>query len=71
MIRCRIRGHSSSSIWEPAIPPLGQIAGLKNDTSRSVLEHLDDVEAFVAEANRVLFPGGYTVHLFVGRFACW
>lgn len=38
-------------------------------TSRSVLEHLEDVEAFVAEANRVIRDGGHTIHLFTGKFA--
>lgn len=32
-------------------------------TSRSVLEHLSDVDAFVAESARVLVPGGYSVHI--------
>ena len=38
-------------------------------TSRTVLEHIDDVEAFVAHSARVLRPGGYAVHLIPGRFA--
>jgi SAM-dependent methyltransferase len=37
--------------------------------SRSVLEHLVDLEAFVANSARVLKPGGYFIHLFPGRFA--
>lgn len=38
-------------------------------TSRSVLEHLEDVQGFVTEANRVLRDGGHTAHLFTGGFA--
>jgi ubiquinone/menaquinone biosynthesis C-methylase UbiE len=37
--------------------------------SRSVLEHVKDVGAFVHEASRVVKPGGYTVHVFPSRFA--
>jgi SAM-dependent methyltransferase len=36
-------------------------------TSRSVLEHLADVERFVEESERVLKPGGYAIHLIPGR----
>ncbi|MBI2432051.1 MAG: class I SAM-dependent methyltransferase [Candidatus Hydrogenedentes bacterium] len=38
-------------------------------TSRSVLEHLSNLEAFVAEAQRVLRPGGLFIHLVPNRFA--
>jgi ubiquinone/menaquinone biosynthesis C-methylase UbiE len=37
--------------------------------SRSVLEHLDDTEAFIADSRRVLGPGGYSIHLFASKFA--
>src|SRR5262249_48012361 len=37
--------------------------------SRSVLEHLEDLDAFVAGAARVLRSGGHFVHLFPSRFA--
>jgi 2-polyprenyl-6-hydroxyphenyl methylase/3-demethylubiquinone-9 3-methyltransferase len=37
--------------------------------SSSVLEHLADTEAFVAESFRVLKPGGYAIHLFPSKFA--
>lgn len=37
--------------------------------SRSVLEHLTDVEPFVAEAHRVLKGGGYTIHVFPSKYA--
>jgi SAM-dependent methyltransferase len=37
--------------------------------SRSVLEHLPDVETFVAHSARVLRPGGYSIHVFPGRYA--
>src|SRR5579859_488847 len=37
--------------------------------SRLVLEHVADVEAFVAHSARVLRKGGYSIHLMPGRFA--
>jgi 2-polyprenyl-6-hydroxyphenyl methylase/3-demethylubiquinone-9 3-methyltransferase len=37
-------------------------------TSRSVIEHLDDVERFIAESARALRPGGWSVHILPGRF---
>ncbi len=37
--------------------------------SRSVLEHLRDVESFVVEANRVLKPGGYFIHLLPSKYS--
>ncbi len=37
--------------------------------SRTVLEHLDNCDAFVAESWRVLRPGGYTIHVFPSKFA--
>ena len=37
--------------------------------SSSVLEHLQDLEAFVAEAARVLRPGGGFIHVFPSRYA--
>jgi SAM-dependent methyltransferase len=36
-------------------------------SSRSVLEHLSDVEALSVDSARVLRPGGYAIHLFPGR----
>jgi SAM-dependent methyltransferase len=38
-------------------------------TSRMVLEHLADQQAFAAEIHRSLAPGGRTVHLFAGRYS--
>jgi ubiquinone/menaquinone biosynthesis C-methylase UbiE len=38
-------------------------------TSRSVLEHLGDVAAFVRHSSEVLKPGGYWIHLFPSKFA--
>ena len=35
-------------------------------TSRSVLEHLSNVEAFIGESARVLKRGGYSIHLLSG-----
>ena len=35
-------------------------------TSRSVLEHLSNVDRFVEESARVLKPGGYSIHLLSG-----
>ncbi len=37
--------------------------------SRSVLEHLDDLEAFVRDAARVLRPGGAFIHWVPGKYA--
>jgi len=37
--------------------------------SRSVLEHLADLEAFIANSKGVLKPGGYFIHFLPGRFA--
>jgi ubiquinone/menaquinone biosynthesis C-methylase UbiE len=38
-------------------------------TSRSVLEHLPDLEGFVRNSARVLRPGGYMIHAFPSKFA--
>jgi ubiquinone/menaquinone biosynthesis C-methylase UbiE len=38
-------------------------------TSNALLEHLPDVEAFIAHSARVLRPGGRWVHLFTSKFA--
>jgi SAM-dependent methyltransferase len=37
--------------------------------TRSVLEHLRDVEPFVADAARALAPGGWFVHVFPSKYA--
>ena len=37
-------------------------------TSRFLLEHLPDTEAFVAETARVLAPNGKGLHLFAGKY---
>jgi ubiquinone/menaquinone biosynthesis C-methylase UbiE len=37
--------------------------------SRSVLEHVEGVEATLAEAYRILVPGGRTIHVFASRRA--
>jgi len=37
--------------------------------SRTLVEHLADVDAFVANTSRALAPGGYTVHLVPGRYS--
>lgn len=37
--------------------------------SRSVLEHLVDLNGFFTNANRVLRTGGYMIHLFPSRYA--
>jgi 2-polyprenyl-6-hydroxyphenyl methylase/3-demethylubiquinone-9 3-methyltransferase len=37
--------------------------------SRSVLEHLEDLEAFIDASARVLKPGGMFIHLLPSRFA--
>jgi ubiquinone/menaquinone biosynthesis C-methylase UbiE len=38
-------------------------------TTRSVLEHLADVDRFVAESSRVLRPEGVAIHLFSSRWS--
>jgi ubiquinone/menaquinone biosynthesis C-methylase UbiE len=38
-------------------------------TSRAVLEHVPDLDAFFAHSARVLAPGGRTVHLMASRYA--
>jgi ubiquinone/menaquinone biosynthesis C-methylase UbiE len=38
-------------------------------TTRSTLEHLPTLESFFAEAQRVLKPGGYFIHIFPCRFS--
>jgi SAM-dependent methyltransferase len=35
--------------------------------SRSVLEHLSDVDSFARHSARVVKPGGFSIHLFPGR----
>lgn len=37
--------------------------------SRSVLEHLSDLENFIKQTKNVLKPGGYTIHLLPSKFA--
>lgn len=37
--------------------------------SRSVLEHLNNLENFVLNTKRILRPGGYFIHLFPSKFA--
>jgi SAM-dependent methyltransferase len=37
--------------------------------SRTVLEHVSDVESFIAHSSRVMRPGGFAVHLFPCRYA--
>jgi 2-polyprenyl-6-hydroxyphenyl methylase/3-demethylubiquinone-9 3-methyltransferase len=37
--------------------------------SHSVLEHLEDVEAFVSNSARVVRPGGQFIHVFASKFA--
>ena len=37
--------------------------------SRSVLEHLKNLECFIVEANRILKKDGYFIHLFPSKFA--
>jgi len=38
-------------------------------TSRSVLEHLSDLEAFVAAASKAVRPGGWFIHWIPNKFA--
>ena len=37
--------------------------------SRAVLEHLEDLEAFLSESTRVLKANGYCIHVFSSKFA--
>jgi SAM-dependent methyltransferase len=37
--------------------------------SRSVLEHLSDVNAFIGHAARVMHPGAHSIHVFPSRYA--
>ena len=37
--------------------------------SRTLVEHLADVDGFIANASRALAPGGYTIHLVPGRYS--
>lgn len=37
--------------------------------SRSVLEHLENSEAFIANSARALKPGGYCIHVFPSKYA--
>lgn len=37
--------------------------------SRYVLEHLDNLEKFIGNSKSVLKEGGYSIHLFAGKFA--
>ncbi len=37
--------------------------------TRTLIEHLPHNETFLAETGRVLKPGGYSVHVFPGKFA--
>jgi SAM-dependent methyltransferase len=50
-----------------AIPLANDSADLV--VSRSVVEHLPDVAAFVSEGCRVLRPGGWFIHVLPSRFA--
>jgi ubiquinone/menaquinone biosynthesis C-methylase UbiE len=38
-------------------------------TSRCVLEHVSDIDRFLAESARILRRGGYSIHLFTCKFA--
>ncbi|HEX6388863.1 MAG TPA: methyltransferase domain-containing protein, partial [Solirubrobacteraceae bacterium] len=38
-------------------------------TSRMVLEHIADMDAFAAEVHRSLAPGGRTIHFFAARYS--
>jgi SAM-dependent methyltransferase len=51
------------------LPPEAQ--GSQVVCSRFVLEHMPKLDAFTGEAFRVTRPGGYTVHLFAGRWSAF
>jgi 2-polyprenyl-6-hydroxyphenyl methylase/3-demethylubiquinone-9 3-methyltransferase len=49
------------------IPKEAQGAGLI--TSRMVLEHVRDLDRFAQEVHSALAPGGWTIHMFAGRYS--
>jgi len=49
------------------IPIEAQDAGLI--TSRMVLEHIRDLDGFAREVHSALAPGGWTIHMFAGRYS--
>jgi SAM-dependent methyltransferase len=49
----------------------GQAFGSQVVCSRFVLEHLPSLDAFSEEAFRATRPGGYSVHLFSGRWSAF
>lgn len=49
------------------IPSEAHNAGLI--TSRMVLEHIRDLDQFAQEVHSALAPGGWTIHMFAGRYS--
>ena len=67
-----LRQNRSSDAWIVADASVGlPLADRKVDllTSRTVIEHLADTEAFVREVARVLKCGGRTIHFLPSRYA--
>jgi SAM-dependent methyltransferase len=55
------------NVMNDGLPSAAHNAGLI--TSRMVLEHLSDLERFAQETHDALAPGGWTIHLFAGRYS--
>ena len=55
------------NVVSDGIPQEAQDAGLI--TSRMVLEHISDLDRFAHDVSSALAPGGWTIHMFAGRYS--